>query len=263
MMNILMIGDVVGDPGLQILEKRLPGLIETCRVDFTVVNGENAAGGFGLSEESAKRILGAGADVITTGNHVWEKREFWPMLDREERILRPGNYPEPNPGHGWVGLQKGGRGYLVVNLQGREYMSPIDCPFRAFDRIPDTQPEAGARPLILVDFHAESTREKEALAYYLDGRASVIAGTHTHVQTADERILPKGTAYITDLGMTGAIDGVIGMDKTICLNRARNQVLYRIECTKGGPSGMEGILAEIDQETGRALSLRRIRSSAG
>jgi calcineurin-like phosphoesterase len=283
-----MIGDVVGDPGLQVLEERLPGLVEEQRADFTVVNGENAAGGFGLSEETVKRILGAGADIITTGNHVWEKREFWPVLDRDERVLRPANYPEGSPGRGWTRLQKGGCTYQVMNLQGRERMTPIDCPFRTINRIMDTRRDNDLHPLLspsgelpelaapggniqmtgygviaLVDFHAESAREKEALAYYLDGKVSLVAGTHTHVQTADERILPRGTGYITDLGMTGVTNGVIGMDKTICLNRARNQVLYRMECAKDGPAALEGLLAELDEESGRVLALRRVRSSAG
>jgi calcineurin-like phosphoesterase len=283
-----MIGDVVGEPGLAILEQKLPGLIAEHGADFTVVNGENAAAGFGLNEECLRRILGAGADVITTGNHVWEKREFWPLLDREERVLRPANYPEINPGRGWIRLEKGGVFYLVINLQGREYMTPIDCPFNAFDFIMKSQwirnndkhslySASGELPvfedkscpallcgaLALVDFHAESTREKEALGYYLDGKASVVAGTHTHVQTTDERILPQGTGYITDLGMTGITDGVIGMDKTICLDRARNQVLYRMGCAAQGPSAVEGVLAELDRDSGQTLALRRIRSFAG
>jgi calcineurin-like phosphoesterase len=282
-----MIGDVVGEPGLATLERRLPELIGEHDVAFTVVNGENAAGGFGLEEGSLKRILGAGADVVTTGNHVWEKREFWPILDREERVLRPANYPANNPGRGWICLQKGETSYLVVNLQGREYMTPIDCPFRGFDAVMESQrgKNGGPHPLhdpsgepglsggesgpvvlwgaiTLVDFHAESTREKESLGYYLDGKASVVAGTHTHVQTADERVLPQGTGYITDLGMTGVTDGVIGMDKNICMDRARNQVLYRMECTKDGPCAMEGILAEIDRDTGRTLNIRRIRTDS-
>jgi calcineurin-like phosphoesterase len=282
-----MIGDVVGEPGIATLERQLPGLVGEYSADFIVVNGENAAAGFGLNEESLRRILGAGADVVTTGNHVWEKREFWPLLDKEERVLRPANYPKNNPGRGWVRLEKAGVPYLVINLQGREYMTPIDCPFNTFDGIMETQktgnggehslsahgearilegeggPALLCGALALVDFHAESTREKEALGYYLDGKASVVAGTHTHVQTADERVLPQGTGYITDLGMTGITTGVIGMDRTICLDRARNQVLYRMECAAQGPSAVEGVLAEIDRDSGRALSLRRIRSSAG
>jgi calcineurin-like phosphoesterase len=282
--KVLMIGDVVGESGLQALEKGLPGLIREQGVNFTVVNGENAAGGFGLEEASLKRILDAGADVITTGNHVWEKREFWPLLDKEERVLRPANYPEGNPGRGWIRLEKEGVFYLTINLQGREYMTPIDCPFRTFDSILESQwigtgdnhplysasgelhffdtdncPALFCGALGLVDFHAESSREKEALGYYLDGRASLVAGTHTHVQTSDGRVLPRGTGYITDLGMTGVVDAVIGMDKAICMDRARNQVLYRMECAKEGPCAVEGVLAEIDRDTGRTGSLLHIR----
>jgi calcineurin-like phosphoesterase len=283
-----MIGDVVGEPGLAILEQKLPGLIAEHNADFTLVNGENAAAGFGLNEECLRRLLGAGADVVTTGNHIWEKREFWPFLDKEERVLRPANYPQGNPGRGWIRLEKAGVSYLVINLQGREYMTPIDCPFTAFNSIMESQrsgnnngqppcsasgdlrvldeencPALLSRALALVDFHAESTREKEALGYHLDGKASMMAGTHTHVQTADERVLPRGTGYITDLGMTGISNGVIGMDKTICLDRARNQVLYRMECAANGPAAVEGVLAELDRDSGRALNLRRIRSFAG
>jgi calcineurin-like phosphoesterase len=289
-MNILralMIGDVVGDPGLEVLEARLPGLIRERGADFVVVNGENAAGGFGLTEAVLKRLLAAGADMVTSGNHVWEKRDFWPVLDTESRVLRPANYPAETPGRGWARLEKAGAGgkavsWLVVNLQGREYMTPIDCPFRCFDSLQNTggpsadtthslynpqgdlpEPLKKTGDLVLVDFHAESAREKEALAYYLDGRASLVAGTHTHVQTADERILPKGTGYITDLGMTGVTESVIGMDQQICLNRARNQVLYRMECARGEgrEAVVQGIMAEIDGETGKALSIERISCS--
>jgi metallophosphoesterase (TIGR00282 family) len=251
-----MIGDVVGEPGLSVLEKLLPPLIQRENADFVVVNGENASAGFGLTETDLRRILNAGADVITTGNHVWEKREFWPVMDAEPRILRPMNYPGGSPGRGRLLVKKNKIPWLVINLQGRELMTPIDCPFRAFDSIKETG------VVVLVDFHGESTREKEALGYYLDGRASVVAGTHTHVQTADERILPQGAAYITDLGMTGVVDAVIGMDTDVCLARARTQVLYRMACAE--PSGkqapeVQGIVAEIDGDTGRALSIRRLR----
>ncbi|GHT71374.1 2',3'-cyclic-nucleotide 2'-phosphodiesterase [Spirochaetia bacterium] len=258
MLNVMMIGDVVGDPGLAVLEQRLPGLVREHGADFVVVNGENAADGFGLTKETLDRILAAGADVVTSGNHVWEKRDFWPVLAAERRVLRPANYPGEAPGAGWLSVQKAEVTWLVLNLQGREYMTPIDCPFKSFDNITNIP----TNTIVLVDFHAESTREKEALAYYLDGRVSLLAGTHTHVQTADERILPGGTAYITDLGMTGINDSIIGMDPKICLDRARNQVLYRMECAKAGPNGadsaVQGVIAEIDRESGRALSIKRI-----
>jgi metallophosphoesterase (TIGR00282 family) len=284
MLRVLMIGDVVGDPGLEVLEARLPGLIREESADLVVVNGENAAGGFGMTGAVLERILAAGADLVSSGNHVWEKRDFWPVLEQDGRILRPANYPAGTPGRGWARLEKAGAGgksvsWLVVNLQGREDMTPIDCPFRCFDTLlADQGPAAdlyhslldpdgnlpkglkGPGNIVLVDFHAESTREKEALAYYLDGRASLVVGTHTHVQTADERILPEGTGYITDLGMTGVAESVIGMDPKICLNRARNQVLYRMECARG-PGIIQGIAAEIDGDTGKTVSLRRISCS--
>jgi metallophosphoesterase (TIGR00282 family) len=257
--KVIMIGDVVGEPGLSVLESLLPPLIQREGADFVVVNGENAAAGFGITEGDMHRILNAGADVITTGNHVWEKREFWPILDTEPRILRPMNYPAGAPGRGCLLVKKNDLSYLVINLQGRELMTPIDCPFRAFDAIQAT----GA--VTLVDFHGESTREKETLGYYLDGRVSVVAGTHTHVQTADERTLPQGSAYITDIGMTGVAGGVIGMDTDICLARAKTQVLCRMSCAEpsaGQPPEIQGIVVEIDGETGKALAIRRLRVSA-
>jgi len=264
-----MIGDVVGDPGMEVLERRLPVLIKENSADFVVVNGENAAGGFGLTSDLLARIIAAGADIVTSGNHIWEKRDFWPTLDSEGRILRPMNYPEGSPGRGWAKLEKpsswGPVAWITVNLQGREFMKAIDCPFKAFDNLEALEAAANAtgaeKPIILVDFHAESTREKEALAYYLDGRASLIAGTHTHIPTADERLLPKGSAYITDLGMTGTLDGIIGMDTKICLDRARNQVLYRMEvagASSEGKTAVQGIVAEIDAESRKAISIRRL-----
>jgi metallophosphoesterase (TIGR00282 family) len=276
-MNILraaMIGDIVGDPGLEVLETRLPLIIRENTLDFVVVNGENAAAGFGLTEAALKRIIAAGADVVTSGNHVWEKREFWPLLASEECLLRPANYAPNTPGLGQVSIEKAGITWIVVNLQGRELMTPIDCPFRCFDAIMNSLLGSATHshplleldgigenlyPIVLVDFHAESAREKEALGIYLDGRASVVAGTHTHVQTADQRILPKGSAYITDLGMTGLTDSVIGMDPKICLDRMRKQVLYRMEPAAGSADPViQGIIAEIDPNTGMAVSIRRI-----
>jgi metallophosphoesterase (TIGR00282 family) len=264
--QIIMIGDVMGEPGLQILEEKLPGIIRDNAAGFVVVNGENSAAGFGITRETLDRILAAGADVVTSGNHVWEKREFWPILDRENRVLRPANYPQGNPGRGWERFSKtvldgGTQSFIVINLQGRELMQPLDCPFRAFDAIESStgDPAAETRPIYIVDFHAESSREKEALGFYLDGRVSVVAGTHTHVQTVDERILPKGSAYITDLGMTGTSGGIIGMDPKICLDRARNQVLYRMEVAAGtGEAAVHGIVAGIDSETRKAVSIRRL-----
>jgi metallophosphoesterase (TIGR00282 family) len=260
-----MIGDVVGEPGLKALEFKLPKIIEDNAVDFTVVNGENSADGFGMTETALKRIVASGADAVTSGNHVWEKRDFWNILEAANSALRPANYPAGTVGRGWLCAEKAGISWIIINLQGREYMTPIDCPFRCFDDIATSLPDSvsGISPIIIVDFHAESSREKEAFGYYLDGRAALVAGTHTHVQTADERILPKGTAYITDLGMTGIIGSVIGMDAKICLDRTRKQVLYRMEpAADNSPNGesgcVQGIIAEFNAETGKAVSVKRI-----
>ena len=276
-----MIGDVVGEPGLKIIEKELPGIIKDNNVDFTVVNGENSADGFGMSEESLKRIMAGGADVVTSGNHVWEKRPFWQILETNDVILRPANYPVGTPGRGWLCLEKNNIAWIVINLQGRELMTAIDCPFSVFDKIVKSLSNSASKyhslfdhdmnsilsnvyPVIIVDFHAESSREKEALGHYINGRAALMAGTHTHVQTADEQILSKGTVYISDLGMTGISDSVIGMDAKICLERTRKQVLYRMEPATQSQDGSEnktsvqGIIAEIDIETGKGISVRRL-----
>jgi metallophosphoesterase (TIGR00282 family) len=264
----MMIGDVVGDAGLAVLEEKLPALIKDNSADLVVVNGENSSGGFGITKETLGRILAAGADVVSGGNHSWEKREFWTVLDEEERTLRPANYPGASPGRGWTVIEKkavsGGEAvsFVIINLQGREFMTPIDCPFRCFDEIFAVlarSREAKPSPLILLDFHAESTREKEALGFYLDGRVSLFAGTHTHIQTADERILPGGSAYITDLGMTGIAGSVLGMDTKICIDRALTQVLYRMELAGGPGAEVQGIIAGIDRDTGKAVSIKRIR----
>jgi len=261
-----MIGDVVGSQGLETLEAKLPALIKEHNIDFVTVNGENAAEGFGMTESDFKRIIAAGANVVTSGNHVWEKREFWSVLENEKNMLRPANYPTGSAassdalGAGSVCINEKEIKWIVINLQGRELMNAIDCPFRCFDDLVKTHGEAAdTPPVILVDFHAESSKEKEALAYYADGRAAVIAGTHTHIQTADERILPKGSAYITDLGMTGNTDSVIGMDPKICLDRVRKQILYHMETADSDkPGKIQGIIAEIDADTGKAISIKRI-----
>jgi metallophosphoesterase (TIGR00282 family) len=257
-----MIGDVVGEPGLKALEDKLPAIIKDNAVDFTVVNGENSADGFGMTEAALKRIIASGADAVTSGNHVWEKREFCNILETHDRMLRPANYPAGCAGKGWLRVDKSGQTWIVINLQGRELMTPIDCPFRCFDNV--VKGIDNIPPLIIVDFHAESSREKEAMGYYVDGRAALVVGTHTHVQTADERILPKETAYITDLGMTGVTNSIIGMDTEICMDRIRKQVLYRMEPAAdrqiNGKSSVavQGVIAEINSETGKALSIRRI-----
>jgi len=255
-----MIGDVIGQAGLETLEAKLPILIKQEQLDFVTVNGENAADGFGMTDKDFNRIISAGADAVTSGNHIWEKRDFWAILESEKNMLRPANYPSvtATPGKGFTCIEKKGICWIVINLQGREMMSPVDCPFQCFDQIVKNTSGCSA-PIILIDFHAESSREKEAFGYYADGRASLIAGTHTHVQTADEHILPMGSAYITDLGMTGNTNSVIGMNPAICLERARKQVMYQMEAEPANNQGkIQGVIVEINAETGKAVSIKRI-----
>jgi metallophosphoesterase (TIGR00282 family) len=253
-LSVLMLGDVVGQGGLDALERILPVLIRRYDAAFVVANGENAADGYGMTESDAKRMLAAGVDVITGGNHIWEKRPFWRYMDAEERVLRPANYPEPAAGRGYLLVEKGGFQFLIINLQGRDYMTPIDCPFRAFDRITGGGSPDGRPRFTLVDFHAEATREKEALGFYADGRASVFAGTHTHIQTADAKILPKGTAYITDIGMTGPRDGIIGMETGPCVDRALKQFSTPLRCATGAAS-VQGVHVRLPKSGGAALSI--------
>ncbi len=253
--HCIMIGDVVGESGLKALEQQLPLLIAQYQADFVVVNGENAADGFGLSEEIFSRILQAGADLVSSGNHIWQKKDFFSILESDNRVLRPANYPAGAPGRGYNIFRKNDIDYFVINLQGREVMYHIDCPFACVDSILDNKEYENA--IKLIDFHAEVPSEKESLAMYIDGKVSLVMGTHTHVQTADERILPKGTGYITDAGMCGAIESIIGMDISICMNRIRTQVPHKLECATGTGS-VQGICAEINTETKKTVSIQRI-----
>lgn len=253
----LMLGDVIGEPGMKALFAGLGELVRRLRVDFVVVNGENSAAGFGITKEESDKLLASGVQVITSGNHVWEKKGAAELLDSEARLLRPSNYPEGAPGHGFCIMEASGRTWAVLNLQGREGLYAIDCPFRKADA--DLAKIAAEAPgaIVLVDFHAESNEEKEALGFYLDGRVSAFAGTHTHVQTADERILPKGTGYISDLGMTGPDDSVIGVKAEICLRRSITQMPIKME-TAEGRSSIHGALFTIEAETGRCLKVERV-----
>jgi metallophosphoesterase (TIGR00282 family) len=255
-MNILMLGDVFGEPGRAALEKRLPGLKEEHRIDFTVVNVENAAAGFGVTPEIARGLLDLGVDVMTSGNHIWDRKEILAYIAKENLLLRPANFPPGTPGVGHVTVKAGPHRVAVLNLMGRTFMSPIDCPFQKADEIiPELRRET---PIILVDMHAEATSEAVAMGWYLDGRVSAVAGTHRHVQTADERILPGGTAYITDLGMTGPVDSVIGVDKDLILRRFLTQMPIRFEPAKG-PAAVCGVVITVDPQSGRASEIRRLR----
>jgi metallophosphoesterase (TIGR00282 family) len=226
------------------------------RADAVVLNGENSAGGFGITPETFREFMELGVDVVTTGNHVWDKKEALPLLAQEPRLLRPANYPPGNPGRGVTVVEVGGVRLAVMNLQGRVFMAPIDDPFRAADRLLDSLD--GEADAVVVDFHAEATSEKQAFARYLDGRVAAVVGTHTHVQTADERILPGGTATITDLGLTGGLDGVIGMKYEISLHRQLLQTRGERMQPADGDLHLQGAVVEIDPSTGLARSIERV-----
>ncbi|MEG0310934.1 MAG: TIGR00282 family metallophosphoesterase [Eubacterium sp.] len=215
-MKLLMIGDVVSRPGRTVLKEQLDNIIDEYAIDFTIVNGENASGGNGITEKNAKELLNLNIDVMTMGNHVWNQKEMVHYIDKYPKIVRPLNYPEPCPGKGYDFYECQGKRICVMNLSGQIFMPELDSPFNLFDRVyPELE---GKYDLLVIDFHAEATSEKIAFGYYLDGKATVVVGTHTHVQTADNRILQGGTAYITDLGMTGPLNGVIGVEKDIIIN---------------------------------------------
>ena len=259
--RILFIGDIFGQPGRRAVKEALPRLVEEYSPSLILANGENAAAGFGITPPLVEELLGAGIAVLTSGNHIWDKKEILPYLadHADGRLLRPANYPSgpgQAPGHGlYLGRTRAGIGYAVMNLQGRVFMPSIDCPFRTVDSLLAEIP-ADVKVRIL-DMHAEATSEKIAMGWYLDGRVTAVLGTHTHVPTADETVLPGGTAYITDLGMTGPYDSVIGLDKESIIQKFRNQLPARFEVAKGDVR-LSAVLIEADVETGRASSIQRI-----
>jgi metallophosphoesterase (TIGR00282 family) len=247
-----MVGDVIGRPGRRAARALLPGLRQEYAIDLIIANGENAAGGIGITTQTADELFESDVDVITSGNHIWAQREIIPTLDNSPAILRPLNYPQGVPGHGY--FIKGEA--MVVNLIGRTFMGNFDCPFRAIDQLIEDLADKKP-PVIIVDFHAEATSEKVAMGWYLDGRVSAVLGTHTHVGTVDARLLPKGTAHITDVGMTGPIDSVIGDDVNTVLTRFLTQLPYRIAVGKGGVI-LNSVLVEIEETTGQAKHIKRI-----
>lgn len=254
-----MIGDIIGRPGREAVEALLPDLRRERGIDFVTANGENVAGGMGLTPSTADSLLGAGVDVITSGNHIWDKREIYPYLESSERVLRPLNYGTHDvPGRGWGRYHAlDGTELVVLNLQGRTYMPQIENPFTDADRLLDESAEP-LPPVRIVDFHCELTSEKNALGLYLDGRVSAVVGTHTHIVTADERILPKGTAYQTDLGMTGPLWSVIGFDPATVLPRFVNALPTRFE-VGSAPILFNAAQIDVDPATGRALAIERIQ----
>ncbi len=263
-MNILFVGDIFGSAGRHIVREHLPQLVETHRVDLLVINGENAAGGFGITPSIAEEIFDLGAHVITTGNHIWDKKEIFEYMavpesshHRGRRILRPANYAVSTPGFGlYEGTLDSGERYAVINLQGRVFMSSCDDPFRKADELLARIARQSGAKVILVDVHAEATSEKVALGWYLDGRVTAVLGTHTHVPTADERILPEGTAYQTDVGMSGPYDSVIGVEKELVIQRFLTGMPGKFEPAKGNPK-LAATLIECDGGTGRAYAIRR------
>jgi len=260
-MRILFIGDVVGKPGRQCVKTLLPKLKTNFKPTYIIANGENAAGGFGLNEKAADELFTAGVHLLTSGNHIWDKKDILQLLPREERIIRPLNYPPGVPGAGSLLLSAPGKPSLgVINAMGRVFMPQTDCPFRRTEEeITKLKRETTS---IIIDFHAEATSEKVAFGYYFDGKVSAVIGTHTHVQTADETILPKGTAYISDAGMTGPSYSVIGVEVNIIIEKFLTQMPKRFETAKG-ESILCGMIIDIDEKSGKATAVQRIRLTCG
>lgn len=257
-MRILILGDVVGRPGRTAIRELVPTFVQDNGIDLVIANAENAAGGMGVDIKSAEQLFSAGVHVLTSGNHIWKKKEIYSYLETHPCLVRPANYPEGAPGRGWVEWKDDkGLCALIVNLQGRVFMSGnIDDPFRCVDAI--LRQRGYHSPVIVVDMHAEATSEKNAMGWFLDGRASVVYGTHTHVQTADERILPKGTAYITDLGMCGPMDSVIGIERETVIEGFISQLPRKFEVAKQNVV-LQGVVLDVDEGTGKARDIRRIR----
>jgi 2',3'-cyclic-nucleotide 2'-phosphodiesterase len=253
-MKILAVGDVVGRPGRQILKDKLQGIIDTHRVGMVIVNGENAAGGKSITPDIAQEFLTAGVDVITSGNHIWDNSEVLKIIDSEPALLRPANYPAGLRGHGYHIIERKGFRVCVINLQGRLFMEPIDCPFRKFDSLYSELKEKA--DIFIVDLHAEATSEKRAFGWHVDGRATMVFGTHTHVMTADEEILPGGTGFITDIGMTGSFNSVIGINKENSVKRFLTFTRVKFEVAEGNCK-LNGVVFEVNRE-GRTEGITRI-----
>jgi hypothetical protein len=255
-MKVLFIGDIVGAPGRQAVTALLPGLQKKHGIALTIANAENAAGGFGITPSVAEELFEANIDLLTSGNHIWDKKEGELYIATERRVLRPANYPEAAPGSGVALWEGGGTRVGVLNLQGRVFMPTIDCPFRVGEQKITLLKEA--TDLVIIDFHAEATSEKQAFARFVDGRVSAVVGTHTHVQTADEQILPAGTAYISDVGMTGASDSVIGMEVADVIHRFLTQTPSKFRVAKGNPI-LSAVLLDLEEESGKAKAITRLQ----
>ena len=255
-MKVLFIGDIIGEPGRKMLKQALPDLLKAHVPDLVIANGENAAGGFGITPEIAEELFSLGIHVLTSGNHVWDKKEIEPWLGKQDHLIRPANYPAETPGSGSVVVSSDRGKVAVLNLEGRVFMSPLEDPFRVAER--EVERLRKETRTIIVDFHAEATSEKAALAWHLDGKVTAVLGTHTHVQTADERVLPGGTAFMTDVGMTGPSDSVIGVKKEDAIARFLTQRPHRFEIPKG-PTQLDAVVIEVDQKSGKAKTIERIK----
>jgi metallophosphoesterase (TIGR00282 family) len=259
--RILFIGDIVGRPGRELVRQGIDALVEYHSIDLAVANAENAAAGFGITRELGDQLLDWGIDVMTSGNHIWDKKEALDYIGAESRLLRPANYPAGAPGNGrYLARTDDGRSVGVINVMGRIFMQPLDDPFAVVLR--EIEALSSNARIILVDFHAEATSEKVAMGWHLDGRVTAVIGTHTHVQTADERILPKGTAYLTDVGMTGPHDSIIGVEIEPALGRFLNGLPARFETATGNPR-LNAVIIDADEQTGRATEIERLSYSAG
>ena len=256
-MKILFIGDIIGKAGRQAIQGILGKAVADHKIDFTIANGENSAGGMGITPTIAMEFLDQGVDVLTSGNHIWAKKEIFPFLDEEPRILRPANYPPKVPGRGsGIFHATNGQKVGVLNLEGRVFMKHLDCPFRVGER--EVELLQKETHIILVDFHAEATSEKMAMGWFLNGKVSAVVGTHTHVQTSDEKILDGGTAYITDVGMTGPLASVIGIRKQIALERLLTQIPWKFDVATEEIE-LQGVVIEVDPKTGKSQSIQRIK----
>jgi len=257
-MRVLILGDVVGRPARRAIRDLVPSLIEREGIDLAIANAENAAGGIGVDLKSAKELLSSGVDVLTSGNHIWKKKEIYQYMDEHSELIRPANYPEGAPGRGWCAWQNDhGLNALIINIQGRVFMpNHVDDPFRSVDAI--CRERGRHSRVVIVDMHAEATSEKNAMGWHLNGRASIVFGTHTHVQTCDDRILPGGTAYITDVGMCGPLDSVIGMDKETVIKGFLSQLPRQFEVSHENVV-LQGIIVDVDHDSGQAREITRLR----
>jgi hypothetical protein len=260
-LRVLFVGDIVGRVGRRMIQENLPQIISTYQIDFCLANGENAAGGFGITPKVAEQLYAAGIQILTSGNHIWSKKEILNYIGQEQRLLRPANYPSDTPGNGSVMIEiPTGEKIAIINLLGRVFIDYLDCPFKTADR--EIAKVKDYTKVIIVDMHAEATSEKSAMGWYLDGKVSAVIGTHTHVQTADEKILPQGTAFISDVGMTGPSDSVIGIERETAIYRIITRIPKKVAPAKG-LGQLEGVIFDIALATGKALNINRLQLKGG